>query len=164
MPNHGTNGGVVWELLEDIYRQQLARIKITEMQAEGIMSPTNYYQLKAEGMLPRYDVACYLALCFFAKFLERDPSTDPPAAMKYRKWKSWDVMMELTQAFAIAFSKRCGNNHYPISPTVKISQKFKQSTPAKLERTLIEHDMAGDKKSGLILQHAVAQSIKFGGR
>ena len=162
MPNHGTRGRLVWELLDDVYRRQLAGLPITKMQDEGIMSPTNYYQLRADRMMPRFDVACYLALCFFSVMVGREERRDTALQARYRRWKSWDIVLELTRAFALDFSRRCGNHDYPVAPTVPLSTKFRRPTAAQLEKNLKEHDQAGAAKAGLILQAAVGQAIRFG--
>ena len=164
MTTHGTKGRYVWELIEDIYRQQLAGIEITQLQEAGIMSPTNYYQLRSSEVLPRYDIAGYLALCFFSIFVQKEARMDSGLQMKYRHWKSWDILLELTQAFALDFSKRCGNDSYPVSPNVKLSKKFKGNTSSQLEKALIQHDNAGQSRSGLIMQQAISRSIQFGSR
>lgn len=162
MPKQGTKGRNVWGLLEDVYRKQLAKIEITHLGNLGIMSSTNYYQLRADQMLPRYDIACYLGLCFYAAFLNRDPAQDTPTQAQYRRWKSWDVVLELTHAFAMDFAKRCGNENYPTDPSVRLSAKFRQQMSDRISHTLIDHDMAGSGKPGLLLQHAVSSRIKFG--
>lgn len=149
-----TESKAVWSYIDGRYRQELAMISIKEMSDKGIVSVPRYSEMKGSSQMPAYDFGCYLSLTLFGIFIRRDPKMDSPRQKMYRKKRSWDILLELSGAYAVDFMVR-GKGAYPIDPTVPILRSQKNDPDSKgfgfrrsISEELVSHDNVGGIYNG----------------